>query len=84
MYCLFPVLFLAQILSDFVLPGNGHQFGFKVLTENSCFGIALNARQCAPAQRSVDVDMSVGEQFCSGTDGCHDDQVATACIYLLT
>ena len=83
MYCLFPVLFLAQILCDFVLPGNGHQLGLKVLTENPRFGIALNPCQCATAQRAVDMDMSVCEQLCPSADGRHDDQIAAACIHLL-
>src|SRR5690606_32451032 len=76
MHALAPTRTATQILGDLVTPGDGNQLGIQCLTEDACLAIALDTRQRASAQGSVNMDVAVGEKFRPGTHRSDDGQVA--------
>ena len=52
---------------------DGYQFRLHGMDEDSGIAVAARTRQCAPAHRCINVDVAVGDKFCTLADGAGND-----------
>ena len=57
-----------DLFADPVATRNGDQFRFQTLAENPGIDIALDSSQRPPAQRAINVDVAIGDDFGAGAD----------------
>ena len=63
--------------------GDGNQFGLHRDRKNARLDVPGRTRNGTAAQRSIDVDVAVGDHFGAVADHAQHHQVATACIHPL-
>src|SRR5688500_12893411 len=55
-----------------------------MLTKNSRRCITVHARECTPAQRTIYMDIAIGKNFRTGTDGAENDRITALRVNLLS
>src|SRR5690606_4003816 len=78
-----PASGLVNVFTDPVGTGDRHQLCLQALAEDPGTAIALHARQCPPAQRAIDMNMTVGQHLGASAYRRQHDEIA-ACVDLLT